>query len=270
MDKVAVLLPIYAKDNPNWFQISLISVLNQDYCNVEIHIGVDGPINDDLESVLDQFNGCEKIIIHRYEKNRGLACVLNDLLIDVPQEIEYIARMDADDISLSNRFSEQIKFLKEHPLIDVVGCHISEIDEESHDTGKIIKYPITHEQCFMHFRYRDPLAHPSVMFRRSFFDKVKGYRPEFRKNQDTMLWFDGFSSNCLFSNVDKVLLKFRITNDFYSRRTGLRRAKDMLKNRITINRRLGYDLSASIFAVAMFLMTISPKWLKKFLYSIRP
>lgn len=265
-----MLLPLYSKDNPTWFRMSLESVLSQRDCIVEIHIGIDGPIPKSLSSVLDEYSDDSRVILHQFSENRGLACVLNDLLSSIwLSHIEYIARMDADDISLPDRFISQITFLKQNPEVDVVGCNISEIDENSTSKGKIIRYPKTHTDCRKHFRYRDPLAHPAVMFRRCFFNKVEGYRREFRKNQDTMLWFDGFLNGCIFANVDKVLLNFRVTNDFYNRRNGINRALQMLRNRIEINKELKYDISANIFALGMFIMTISPTFVKKFLYRIR-
>lgn len=269
-NQIAVLLPIYSKDNPDWFQLAVESVLNQEKCLPIIHIGIDGPIGEILIRVLESYKNNKRIIIHKFSENRGLACVLNDLInFALKDNMKYIARMDADDISLSDRFITQINFLKKHPDIDVVGSYISEIDEKSNSRDKIIIYPREHVECRKHFRYRDPLAHPAVMFRKSYFDKVAGYRPEFRKNQDTMMWFDGFMNGCKFANIDKVLLKFRVTNDFYNRRNGFARAKSMLINRFRINKALNYDITANFFAVLMFLMTISPKCIKKFLYKIR-
>lgn len=269
MEKVAVLLPLYKNDNPVWFKQSLDSVLGQTGCTPHVYVGVDGSIPDSLDNVLDTYNS-DSLSIIRFETNRGLACVLNDLLkISTNDGYYFFARMDADDISKTNRFKKQIDFLIRNPAIDVVGCDIEEIDEGSNPNGKIIKYPKSNTDCFRHFRYRDPLAHPAVMFRSTYFQKVPGYRPEYRKNQDTMLWFDGFCNGCKFANIDEVLLSFRVTNDFYSRRAGLKRAKQMLCDRFKINKALNYDLSAYLFALAMFGMTISPSWIKKYLYKIR-
>ena len=138
-------------------------------------------------------------------------------------------------------------------------------------------YPLTHEECRKFFRYRDPLAHPATFFRKRYFDKVAKmngkintwYRPEYRKNQDTMLWFDGFMSGCVFSNLHETVLHFRVAKDFYGRRNGWKRAKQMIRSRMDINKAMKYDISANLFAIAMALMTVSPTWLKKFLYKIR-
>ena len=75
-------------------------------------------------------------------------------------------------ISLPDRIEKQICFLNEHPEIDVVGGAINEIDEEGCESGKTIVYPATPTECKKFFAKRNPLAHPAVLFRKSFFDKI--------------------------------------------------------------------------------------------------
>ena len=220
---------------------------------------------------IDGLSAKSDIRVIQFEENRGLAAVLNDLLnICSKEKMEYIVRMDADDISVNNRIQKQLGFLISHPDVDVVGGRIEEINEQSERNGKSVTYPLTHQECFKFFRYRDPLAHPAVMFRKSFFDKAKGYRNEYRKNQDTMLWFDGFMNGCIFANLDETVLLFRVPDDFYkNRRNGFKRAKKMLEDRFMINKALHYDWSAYLFSFLMFIMTLTPPFLKKFLYRIR-
>ena len=270
MKKIAVLLPVYKKDNPTFFIASVESLLNQTLQDFKIFLGVDGPIIGKLDELVMRCETNNKFYVARFNENRGLACVLNDLIaVAEEQGYEYFARMDADDVCVNTRFEKQIAFLQEHPEVDVVGGKIEEIDECGKRTGKSVTYPLTHEKCRKFFRYRDPLAHPATFFRKRYFDKAKGYRPEYRKNQDTMLWLDGFMRGCIFANLPETVLLFRVANDFYGRRDGMKRAKQMLKSRMEINNSMKYDMSANLFAIAMALMTISPTWLKKFLYKIR-
>lgn len=127
--------------------------------------------------------------------------------------------MDADDISLPDRIEKQICFLNEHPEIDVVGGAINEIDEEGCESGKTIVYPATPTECKKFFAKRNPLAHPAVLFRKSFFDKIGHcYRPEYRKNQDTMLWYDGLMHGVNIANLPNVVLKFRMTEALFKKR----------------------------------------------------
>lgn len=267
---VTVMLPVYKKDNPAFFEESLASVLGQTYQDIKVLVGVDGPVEGKLAETLKDVENNERVEVIYFKENRGLACVLNDLVARSRElGVEYLARMDADDICLNTRFEKQIGFLMEHPEVDVVGGAIEEIDEDGLLKGKKVVYPLTHEECRKFFRYRDPLAHPATFFRKRYFDKAKGYRPEYRKNQDTMLWFDGFMNGCIFANLPETVLHFRVAKDFYGRRNGWKRAKQMIRSRMEINKALKYDISANLFAIAMALMTVSPTWLKKFLYKIR-
>ena len=268
---IAVLLSVYKNDRAEFLRLSIDSILNQSYKNIILYIGVDGTIGEKLYKCLEQYEQEKRVNIVYFPENRGLAVVLNDLLILCKEaNIEYIVRMDADDISVPNRLANQVNYLLLHPEVDVVGGRIEEINEQSERNGKSVTYPLTHQECFKFFRYRDPLAHPAVMFRKSFFDKAKGYRNEYRKNQDTMLWFDGFMNGCIFANLDETVLLFRVSDDFYkNRRNGFKRAKKMLKDRFMINKSLHYDWSAYLFSFLMFIMTLTPPFLKKFLYRIR-
>ena len=270
-NNIAVLLSVYKNDRAEFLRLSIDSILNQSYKNIILYIGVDGTIGEKLYKCLEQYEQEKRVNIVYFPENRGLAVVLNDLLILCKEaNIEYIVRMDADDISVPNRLANQVNYLLLHPEVDVVGGRIEEINEQSERNGKSVTYPLTHQECFKFFRYRDPLAHPAVMFRKSFFDKAKGYRNEYRKNQDTMLWFDGFMNGCIFANLDETVLLFRVTDDFYkNRRNGFKRAKKMLKDRFMINKALHYDWSAYLFSFLMFIMTLTPPFLKKFLYRIR-
>lgn len=267
---ITVLLPVYLKDNPVFFEESIESVLNQTYKDIKVLVGVDGPVDGELAEKLKLVESNQRVEVIRFKENRGLACVLNDLVARSRElGVEFLARMDADDKCVRDRFERQIAYLIDHPEVDVVGGKIEEINQNGEKNGKVVYYPLTHEDCRKFFRYRDPLAHPATFFRMRYFDKAKGYRPEYRKNQDTMLWYDGFLNGCVFGNLPDTVLNFRVAPDFYNRRNGWKRAKQMLTDRMKMNKALGYDLSANLFAFAMFGMTISPTWLKKILYRIR-
>lgn len=272
MNKIAVILPVYKNDKPKYLGLAVESVLNQTYRNINLYIGVDGPVGEDLKESLEIIDRQGRVSIVWFEENRGLACVLNDLLdICFKDEYEYIARMDADDISDLSRFEKQVAFLDKHLEIDVVGGAIDEIDEKGDSRHKRIVYPETPEECRAFFAKRNPHAHPAVMFRKSFFDKLNGrkYRPEYRQNQDTMLWYDGMMAGTQHANIPDVVLNFRMTNAmFKKRRNGWEFAKKQFKDRLMINKGLGYGWKADIYGFAMFCMLVSPVWVKKIAYRV--
>lgn len=271
-NKVAVILPVYKKDKVEYMSKAIESVVLQTYRDFHIYIGVDGPIGDDIERYFEMIDHPNKISIIRYKENRGLACVLNDLLdICFKEGYDYIARMDADDISENTRFEKQVKYLDSHSEIDVVGGAIDEIDEKGNSRNKRIVYPETPEECREFFSKRNPHAHPAVMFRKSFFEKLKGkkYRPEYRQNQDTMLWYDGMMAGTKHANIPDVVLRFRMTDTmFKKRRNGWAFAKKQFTDRLMINKGLGYGFGADVYGFAMFCMLVSPAWIKKIAYRV--
>lgn len=270
MSEISVILPVYKKDKVEYLRKSVESILNQTYKDIHLYIGVDGPVGDNLKEVLQLLEKQNNVSVVWFKENRGLACVLNDLLdICFKEGYEYIARMDADDISELSRFEKQIAFMDEHQEIDVVGGAIKEIDEKGKYRNKTIIYPEGPEECWVFFSKRNPHAHPAVLFRKSFFDKLNGkkYRPEYRQNQDTMLWYDGMMAGTKHANIPDVVLQFRMTDTmFKKRRNGWAFAKKQFTDRLMINRGLGYGFGADVYGFAMFCMLLSPAWLKKIAY----
>lgn len=267
--KIAVLLPLYKKDQPDYLRKAVESILHQTYQAVHLYIGVDGPVGKDLMTELELIEAHDNVSVVYFEKNRGLACVLNDLLdICFSEGYDYIARMDADDISLPDRLEKQMAYLDEHPEVDVLGGAVDEINAQGKRRGKVIVYPETPTQCRDFFSKRNPHAHPAVLFRKRFFDKAGcKYRPAYRKNQDTMLWYDGMMKDTQHANIPDVVLQFRMTDSlFKKRRNGYAFAKKQFVDRLMINRGLGYGWKADVFGFAMFCLLISPAWVKKLAY----
>ncbi len=272
MATIAVILPVYKKDKTDYLSKSVESILYQTYRDVHLYIGVDGPVGNDLHKCLELLEQQNMVSVEWFPENRGLACVLNDLLeICFKEGYEYIARMDADDISMTDRLEKQIAYLKQHPEIDVVGGSIDEIDGNGNSRNKTIVYPEGSEECRAFFSKRNPHAHPAVLFRKSFFDKLNGkkYRPEYRQNQDTMLWFDGLMAGTQQANIPDVVLRFRMTDTmFKKRRNGWAFAKKQFSDRLMINKGLGYGWKADVYGFAMFCMLVSPAWIKKIAYRV--
>lgn len=269
--KVIVLLPVYRKDNPEYLRLSVDSMLSQTYYPLHVLIGLDGPIEGELAQMVNAYSKNDEVTIMPFAENRGLATTLNDMIRWAQaQGYTYFARMDADDISLPNRVQLQMEYLLSHPEIDVVGGATNEIDENGKNRGKENHYPLTPNECYQYFAKRNPLAHPAVIIKQSFFDKAGClYRPEYRQNQDTMLWFDGFKKGVKIANIPDIILNFRVNKEFFSkRRNGWEYAKGLLKDRKVINRELHYGWKASVYAYLLFLFRVSPTWLIRFMYKI--
>lgn len=267
---LTVIMSLYNKDCLEYVKLSVESILNQTYKDFDLYMQYDGSVAADVDCFLSSISD-ERLHIRRRDENKGLACSLNELLEYVyPKGYEFIARMDADDIALYDRFQKQFDFLANNPEVDVVGGAINEIDENGNNLNHIVKYPITPEECFHFFSKRNPFAHPTVMFRRSFFEKTGCFYPtEYMRNEDTGLWLEGFKKGVKGANLSDVTLNFRVTNAMFTqRRNGTVFAKSQLQLRKKIIKELGYGPMSYINAHAMYLLMISPSWLIKFAYKI--
>lgn len=268
--KIAVIMSIYKNDVMRYVKMAVESILAQTYKNFDFYIQYDGPIRAEVNGYLSGLSD-KRVKIYKRDKNRGLAQSLNDLLsIVLSLDYEYIARMDADDISMLDRFDKQIAYLNIHKDIDCLGGAINEIDENSEDRGKITRYPCEPDETLHFFRKRNPVAHPTVMMRRTIFEKAGSYYPmEFVRNEDTMLWYKAYMGGAKIANLPDVLLNFRMTDAMFTqRRNGKAFAKSQLEMRKIINKDLQFGVMANLYAYAMYLLMISPAWVLKLAYKL--
>ena len=115
MSKIGVLLPVYKNDDEHFLHQSIESIVMQSYRDFVVFVGVDGPVNDSVRDYLQLLENQHTIKVFWFKENRGLACVLNDLIAEAKKAgCTYYARMDADDISQSERFEKQVAFLEKH------------------------------------------------------------------------------------------------------------------------------------------------------------
>ena len=92
MNRIAVLLPVYKKDNPGFLKNTIQSLLNQSYPSFTIFLGVDGPIEGELNEVVKECEEKDIFYVLRFRENRGLACVLNDLLTASSAIMQFFSR----------------------------------------------------------------------------------------------------------------------------------------------------------------------------------
>jgi hypothetical protein len=122
-------------------------------------------------------------VVHQH--NRGLVFSLNRGL--ELSRGEFIARMDADDVSLPRRFESQVDFLRSNPQIALVGSSMTLIDSKG-DVLRHIPYPTGHALVKLKMQKECSLAHPTVMVRREALSALGGYRPAFHHAEDYDLW----------------------------------------------------------------------------------
>lgn len=247
--KIAVIMSLYKSDLLEYVRLSTESILSQSFSDFNFYIQYDGYVQKDVDDYLSGLID-ERIHINRRDENKGLAYSLNDLLkLVMPMGYEYIARMDADDISFPERFEKQLAFMESHSDCDAVGCWAIEINSDGSEYYRK-QMPVTYDECWKFFMQRDCMIHPTVMFRRSYIEKAGLYSLDTYFGEDTMMWAQGFAAGCKFANVPEFLFKFRLNDDFFNRRRGWKHAKGILTLRWRVNKMLHYPLKAYLNAIA--------------------
>lgn len=263
---ISVILSVYYKERPEYLKLSVQSIFNQTLKPNEVILVEDGPLTKELLSTIDDLVSIyNEIVVIKLEQNSGLAHALNIALEKCKSD--YIARMDTDDISNPNRFEKQVRFLNDNPQIDCVGSWAVEITADGSEFFKK-QMPLSHDECKKFFIKRNPMIHPTVMFRRRFFEKAGNYPEDTYQEEDTMLWANGFINGCRFANISEYLYEFRIDESFFQRRKGLKYALDTFLIRHKIKKMLGFPLMADVYASLFAVSKMMPGPILKLIYKI--
>lgn len=201
--KVTVLMSVY--NGEKYLRQAIDSILNQTFKDFEFFIINDGS-TDRTAEILQSYHD-HRIKIINNEKNIGLTKSLNKGLKIARGE--YIARQDADDISLPQRLEKEINFLEKHKRAGLIGSSIQLISESGKPlaTQKVLT---KNEEIKKGLLGGNQFAHGSVMFKRECLDKVGFYREEFRSTQDYDLWLR-ISEKYDVANISEPLYKWRVS-----------------------------------------------------------
>ena len=203
MPRVSVVMPSF--ESAPYLRQAVDSILQQTERNIELIIVQDGGARDGTEAILNEFDD-ERVRVVRNDTPLGLARSLNRGF--AMARGEYVARMDADDISMPDRLETQVEYLDRNPPIGVVGSAVRHIDEK----GRMIRmrqYHTTPGLVLWNMHFDCAMCHPSTMFRRSVFEEAGGYSPAAKSWEDYELWTRIMRHHSM-SNVPDVLLDYRI------------------------------------------------------------
>ena len=182
------------------------SILNQSFSEYEFIIVNDGSSDDSLD-ILTNFASRDSRIKLISRENKGFVASLLEGISHASGK--YIARMDADDISLPNRFGQQIEYLETHPDVVCVGGHIEHIDHKSRIITQI-KYPkLDSEIQSLLIEGHATICHPASMFRASAYQRAGGYRTDCFPAEDLDLWLRLGEVGEL-ANLDSIVIRYRM------------------------------------------------------------
>jgi glycosyltransferase involved in cell wall biosynthesis len=198
---ITVLMSVF--NNAAYLREAIDSILNQGFTDFEFLIIDDASTDSSKEIILHYHD--TRIRLIENERNIGLTKSLNKGLREAKGE--YIARMDADDISLPDRLAAQHAFLQQNPDVGVVSSWVQVIDEQ----GNNLRYwstPLSAEAIYYKLNFRNCLAHAAAMFRKEIVLAQGGYNENIAHAQDYELWFR-LSKMTKICQLDRVLLKWR-------------------------------------------------------------
>lgn len=206
--KVSVLIPAYNAEST--VESAVDSILRQTYADFELVIVDDGS-TDGTSACLDAYSKRDPRVRVIHTPNRRIIEALNNGIGECSGE--FIARMDADDISHPRRLEMQVALMDARPDVSVCSCLVRMFPRQQL-LGGLVRYEqwlnslVTPEQIERDMFVESPVAHPSVMLRRSELVGLGGYQ-EHGWAEDYDLWLRYFTAGKRFAKVDKVLLCWR-------------------------------------------------------------
>ena len=237
LPQFSVAMCVYKGDNPEHFDVALQSVTEKQTVKPnEVVLVVDGPVTNELNQVIQKYEQHNFFKVFRLEQNQGHGNARRIALQSCTYDL--VALMDADDISIFDRFEKQIKTFKENPSLSLVGGNISEFIGEEQN---IVGYRLVAEnqqEIKRDLKKRCPFNQVTVMFKKEDVEKVGGYIDWFCE-EDYYLWLRMYLANMEFANIKDILVNVRVGKEMYQRRGGYKYFKSeaklqkyMLKNKI--------------------------------------
>ncbi|KFI67202.1 Glycosyl transferase family 2 protein [Bifidobacterium magnum] len=244
MPPFSLLMSVYEGNTFHEFERAVQSgTIEQTLPPSQIVIVRDGPVGPKIQEFLDTlastidvwFSIAEpdtpvpEVTIVPLEENAGLAHALNKGLGYCNYDI--VARADADDISLPERFATMMPYFVGVPEGDprpvtVLGCAIQEFADEEEEPGQIRLLPAGGEELDTYARLQSPVHHPAVIYRKSAVLEVGGYPEDAGRFEDYLLWERLMMHNARFMNLPQPLVLYRADEQAYERRGGSQMSRD--------------------------------------------
>ena len=222
-----LLLPVYAGDDAGFLRLAYeSSTTGQRLGPTEAVIVQDGPVPDSVAAELARIERESPIPVHivRLPENRGLTEALNRGLEACPTDI--VARMDADDVSMPDRFAAQWPLFEAG--YDLVGTGMFEFEAEPDRAISERIPPVGAERIRAHARTHNPFNHPTMMYRKSAIERVGGY-VEFGRMEDYWLGVRLIMDGARVENLREPLLAYRVGSGAFTRRGGWREARTEIR-----------------------------------------
>ena len=265
LPKFSATIGCYKNDNPKDFETAFFSIYNQTVRPNEIIITVDGPIPKELDTVVTRFEYEFQAVVLRSEQNNGLG--MAHALAVSHAKYDWIAIMDADDISVPDRFEKQLAVIAEHPEISVLGGQIDEFIGTPDNVVGIRNVPLEDYMVKKYLRSRCPFNHMSILLNINMVKEAGNYQ-DWHFNEDYFLYCRMLERGAVFCNLPDILVHVRVGKEMYKRRGGWKYFKSeaklqgwMLKHKIIVFPRYCINV-----AIRLCVQVLMPNWLRGFVF----
>lgn len=198
---VSVVLPVY--NGEKYLRDSIESILDQSYSNLEL-VAINDGSGDGSGAIIKSFK--DERIRYFEQDNQGVAKTLNRGIMLARGK--YIARMDADDVSMPQRLQKQVSFLESHQEYGLLGTW-AEIWEESRKTNRCLKHPPTDAELRFELIFDSFFVHSSVMIRKSVLEKAGFYNPDMKGQPEDLELWSRIVKECKVANIPEILHVYR-------------------------------------------------------------
>lgn len=257
-------MSVYFKEQPEYLRQSIESMLSQTVPPDEIIIVKDGPLTEELNSVIDNYSSDKHLFtVIPLETNSGLGNALNIGLKNSRNEL--VARMDSDDICYPDRCEKTLACFENDSELTIVG---GQIEEFSGDTKNVLSkrvVPTDYEKIIKFSKRRSPFNHPTVIYKKSIILKEGGY-PSSGRKEDLDLFLLILSKGYKVANIEDAVLHYRASDNNLKRRKNWKNCKEYI-HIIKKYKKLGYCSFLDVLCVSFgqLLFFLSPVWLLKIL-----
>jgi glycosyltransferase involved in cell wall biosynthesis len=202
-------MSVYKNDNPIYLVEALESLVKQTRQPDEIVLVEDGPITEDLEVVIQQYETKYPSIMNvvRREKNGGLGKALQVAVDNAHYDL--IARMDSDDISHPKRFEKQVHFMEEHQEVDICGGDAAKFLTTPDEIIGYRRPKFTDKELKKQLKDKTPFCHVSIMAKKDAILKAGNYVEIFNQ-EDYYMWARMANCGCVFANIPDILVYVRL------------------------------------------------------------
>lgn len=266
LENYSVIMSIYSKVKPTDLQMSIESILNQTHKTNEFIIIKDGKLKNEQENILKKIfkNNKEIIKIIELENNVGAGPAYNKGL-DICTN-KWAAIMDSDDYADLTKFEKQMKFLKKHKDIDVLGTNAVEFINDIDNIISSRIMPETNEEIIKFSHGRCPIIQPTAVFNVESVRKAGNYQTS-PLTEDYDLYIRMIMNNCQFYTLQEILYYVRTSEDFYKRRGGVKYLKPILSFKYKYYKKGFYSFSEFIkTSSSSLIVSLMPNVLRSLIY----